>query len=188
MICLLIYNLISVNKDRPAWVADPFRMRNVGKNVTTDTKRIIGRRRSITRCPRSTSRNRNSSPECLRRNSGRVVSLFYVLFCFSLDWKIGNVCQNDDEKILFLLCVRAERSQGSYRTYRTAPPYAEDATMRSKTSKRGGIVIESTRAPHPMCPNTRSCCCLMLLFNLGLLLICLGFVIVLQLNDPPFVW
>ena len=39
-----------------------------------------------------------------------------------------------------------------------------------------------------MCPNTRSCCCLMLLFNLGLLLICLGFVIVLQLNDPPFVW
>jgi hypothetical protein len=28
----------------------------------------------------------------------------------------------------------------------------------------------------------------MLLFNLGLLLVCLGFVIVLQLNDPPFVW
>lgn len=82
----------------------------------------------------------------------------------------------------------SELSQGSYRTYRTAPPYTEDATLRSKTSKRGGIVIESSRAPHPMCPNTRSCCCLMLLFNLGLLLVCLGFVIVLQLNDPPFVW
>ncbi|XP_057369483.1 uncharacterized protein LOC130690494 [Daphnia carinata] len=82
----------------------------------------------------------------------------------------------------------SELSQGSYRTYRTVPPYTEDATLRSKTSKRGGIVIESSRAPHPMCPNTRSCCCLMLLFNLGLLLICLGFVIVLQLNDPPFVW
>jgi len=79
-------------------------------------------------------------------------------------------------------------SQGSYRTYRTAPPYTEDATMRSKTSKRGGIVVETSRAPHPLCPNTRSCCCLLLLFNLGLLLICLGFVIVLQLNDPPFVW
>ncbi|KAI9558851.1 hypothetical protein GHT06_015640 [Daphnia sinensis] len=82
----------------------------------------------------------------------------------------------------------SELSQGSYRTYRTVPPYTEDATLRSKTSKRGGIVIESSRAPHPMCPNTRSCCCLMLLFNLGLLLVCLGFVIVLQLNDPPFVW
>ena len=82
---------------------------------------------------------------------------------------------------------KTKHSQGSYRTYRTAPHY-EDATLRSKTSKRGGIVIESMRAPHPMCPNTRSCCCLMLLFNLGLLLVCLGFVIVLQLNDPPFVW
>lgn len=82
----------------------------------------------------------------------------------------------------------SELSQGSYRTYRTAPPYTEDATMRSKTSKRGGIVVETSRAPHPLCPNTRSCCCLLLLFNLGLLLICLGFVIVLQLNDPPFVW
>jgi len=81
----------------------------------------------------------------------------------------------------------SELSQGSYKTYRSAP-YSEDATLRSKKSKRGGIVIETTRAPHPLCPNTRSCCCLMLLFNLGLLLICLGFVIVLQLNDPPFVW
>lgn len=81
----------------------------------------------------------------------------------------------------------SELSQGSYKTYRSAP-YSEDATLRSKKSKRGGIVIESTRAPHPLCPNTRSCCCLMLLFNLGLLLICLGFVIVLQLDDPPFVW
>lgn len=112
--------------------------------------------------------------------------------CYEFSMK-ANQKMIDPTEISLLLSLSTttqhdERSQGSYRTYRTAPPYTEDATMRSKTSKRGGIVIETSRAPHPMCPNTRSCCCLMLLFNLGLLLICLGFVIVLQLNDPPFVW
>ncbi|KAK2722976.1 uncharacterized protein LOC136034681 [Artemia franciscana] len=70
----------------------------------------------------------------------------------------------------------------SYRTVRSTP------STKTKTSRHGRIVIETTRAPHPLCPDTKSFCCLMCLFNLGLLLVCLGFVIVLQLSDPPFVW
>ena len=144
-------------------------------NITITMRTIDPTRLSITKCPRSTSRNRNSSPGCPHRNSGEKSGLSF-LKKFSRSTRI------------VVIIIMLSYSQGSYRTYRTAPPYTEDATLRSKTSKRGGIVIESSRAPHPMCPNTRSCCCLMLLFNLGLLLVCLGFVIVLQLNDPPFVW
>ena len=41
---------------------------------------------------------------------------------------------------------------------------------------------------NPFCPNTKGVCCLMVLTNLSLILICIGFVIVLQLTDPPVVW
>jgi len=43
-------------------------------------------------------------------------------------------------------------------------------------------------APNPFCPNTKGVCCLMVLTNLSLILICIGFIIVLQLTDPPVVW
>ena len=43
-------------------------------------------------------------------------------------------------------------------------------------------------APNPFCPNTKGICCLMILVNLGLILICIGFIIVLQLPEPAFVW
>ena len=38
------------------------------------------------------------------------------------------------------------------------------------------------------CPNTRGICCLMALINLGLILVAIGFIIVLQLPEPAFVW
>ena len=38
------------------------------------------------------------------------------------------------------------------------------------------------------CPNTRGVCCLLILVNLALILVALGFIIVLQLPDPAFVW
>lgn len=43
-------------------------------------------------------------------------------------------------------------------------------------------------APNPFCPNVKGVCCLMLLLNLGLILVTLGFVIVMQFMEPLFVW
>ena len=43
-------------------------------------------------------------------------------------------------------------------------------------------------APNPFCPNTKGICCLMLLINLGLILVTLGFVVVIQFFEPLFVW
>lgn len=43
-------------------------------------------------------------------------------------------------------------------------------------------------APNPFCPNVKGVCCLMLLLNLGLILVTLGFVIVIQFVEPLFVW
>lgn len=43
-------------------------------------------------------------------------------------------------------------------------------------------------APNPFCPNAKGVCCLMLLINLGLILVTLGFVIVIQFVEPVFVY
>lgn len=43
-------------------------------------------------------------------------------------------------------------------------------------------------APNPFCPNAKGVCCLMLLINLGLILVTLGFVIVIQFVEPLFVY
>ena len=61
-------------------------------------------------------------------------------------------------------------------------------TVKTKTSRVGKMEIETMTAPHPFCPNTKGMCCLMVLLNLGLLLVTLGFIVVLQLRDPAFVW
>lgn len=61
-------------------------------------------------------------------------------------------------------------------------------TGRSHTSRRAGARVEAMSAPNPFCPNLRGVCCLMLLINLGLILITLGFVIVIQFVEPFFVW
>ncbi|CAL4121233.1 unnamed protein product, partial [Meganyctiphanes norvegica] len=83
---------------------------------------------------------------------------------------------------------RSEISQYSYRSYRTGGGQSDVVSVKTKTTRGGKLVMETMVAPHPCCPNTKSVCCLMILLNLALLLITLGFVVVLQLYDPAFVW
>lgn len=61
-------------------------------------------------------------------------------------------------------------------------------TGRSGRSRQAGARIEAMSAPNPFCPNVRGVCCLMLLINLGLILVTLGFVIVIQFVEPVFVY
>lgn len=61
-------------------------------------------------------------------------------------------------------------------------------TGRSNRSRRAGAQVELMSAPNPFCPNVKGVCCLMLLLNLGLILVTLGFVIVIQFMEPLFVW
>lgn len=61
-------------------------------------------------------------------------------------------------------------------------------TGRSNRSRRAGAHVELMSAPNPFCPNVKGVCCLMLLLNLGLILVTLGFVIVIQFMEPLFVW
>merc|ERR1719382_2188944 len=60
------------------------------------------------------------------------------------------------------------------------------STVKSKNTMKAGLAVETMSAPNPFCPNTRGVCCLMVLANLAL--ICIGFIIVLQLTDPPVIW
>lgn len=62
------------------------------------------------------------------------------------------------------------------------------STVRNKTGRKAGVVVETMAAPNPFCPNTKGVCCLLLLLNLGLILVTLGFVIVIQFFEPFFVW
>ncbi|XP_062552599.1 uncharacterized protein LOC134217799 isoform X1 [Armigeres subalbatus] len=57
-----------------------------------------------------------------------------------------------------------------------------------RSSRRHGAKVEAMSAPNPFCPNVKGVCCLMLLLNLGLILVTLGFVIVMQFTEPLFVW
>ncbi|KAF3427593.1 hypothetical protein E2986_04472 [Frieseomelitta varia] len=61
--------------------------------------------------------------------------------------------------------------------------YGSAKSVKSHTSRKDGIIIETMSTPNPFCPNTKGVCCLMLLLNLGLILIALGFVIVIQFWD-----
>ncbi|KAF0758711.1 Uncharacterized protein FWK35_00018365 [Aphis craccivora] len=87
---------------------------------------------------------------------------------------------------------RSNRSRGpapshySYRSNGLAP--SEVSTVKSKITRKPGVTIETMSAPNPFCPNTKGMCCLMLLLNLGLILVTLGFVIVIQFFEPLFVW
>ncbi|KYN43384.1 hypothetical protein ALC56_02110 [Trachymyrmex septentrionalis] len=62
------------------------------------------------------------------------------------------------------------------------------STVKTRTSRKGGIIVETMSTPNPFCPNTKGVCCLMLLLNLGLILVTLGFVIVIQFFQPLVVW
>jgi len=80
-------------------------------------------------------------------------------------------------------------SQYTYRSGRSGRTGVSDGvSVKTKTTAGGKLRVETMTAPHPCCPNTRSCCCLMILMNLALLLITLGFVVVLQLYEPIIVW
>ncbi|KAI5718081.1 hypothetical protein M8J77_015895 [Diaphorina citri] len=65
---------------------------------------------------------------------------------------------------------------------------SEISTVKSKISRKPGMTIETMSAPNPFCPNTKGICCLMLLLNLGLILVTLGFVIVIQFFEPFIIW
>lgn len=62
------------------------------------------------------------------------------------------------------------------------------STVKAQTPRKDGIIIETMSTPNPFCPNTKGICCLMLLLNLGLILVTLGFVIVIQFFQPLVVW
>lgn len=66
--------------------------------------------------------------------------------------------------------------------------YGSAKSVKSHASRKDGIVIETMSTPNPFCPNTKGVCCLMLLLNLGLILVALGFVIVIQFFQPLVVW
>ncbi|KAJ9575904.1 hypothetical protein L9F63_007216 [Diploptera punctata] len=76
----------------------------------------------------------------------------------------------------------------SHYSYRSGRAPSEVSTVKTKTSRKGGLMVETMAAPNPFCPNTKGMCCLMLLVNLGLILVTLGFVIVIQFFEPLIVW
>ncbi|XP_072157147.1 uncharacterized protein [Bemisia tabaci] len=72
-------------------------------------------------------------------------------------------------------------------SYVSGPPGSQ-ISVKTKVKRKPGMTIETMSAPNPFCPNTKGICCLMLLLNLALILIALGFVIVVQFFEPLFVW
>ena len=81
-----------------------------------------------------------------------------------------------------------------HRTYQSKPRSIYSVASSRKTGRsahsqrRMGARVEAMTAPNPFCPNIRGVCCLMLLINLGLILVTLGFVLVIQFVEPLFVW
>jgi len=78
------------------------------------------------------------------------------------------------------------KSMKSAGTHRTGASGA--STVKSKNTMKAGLAVETMSAPNPFCPDTKGVCCLMVLTNMAIILICIGFVIVLQLTDPPEIW
>lgn len=76
----------------------------------------------------------------------------------------------------------------SHYSYRSGVAPSVTSTVKSKTSRKGGVQVETMAAPNPFCPNIKGMCCLMLLLNLGIILVTLGFVIVIQFFEPVYVW
>ncbi|XP_043273458.1 uncharacterized protein [Venturia canescens] len=78
----------------------------------------------------------------------------------------------------------AERAPSNY----SGSARSGHSTVKTHTSRHGGVIVETMSTPNPFCPNTKGICCLMLLLNLGLILVTLGFVIVIQFFTPLVVW
>lgn len=95
--------------------------------------------------------------------------------------------------------IKLLRTHSRYSRYSHRPPsraprsvYSVASTAKTGRSARSttkrGAKIETMSAPNPFCPNVKGVCCLMLLLNLGLILVTLGFVIVVQFYEPFYVW
>ncbi|EDW73390.1 uncharacterized protein Dwil_GK16674 [Drosophila willistoni] len=78
-------------------------------------------------------------------------------------------------------------SRGAPRSVYSVASTAKTGRSARSTTKRGAK-IETMSAPNPFCPNVKGVCCLMLLLNLGLILVTLGFVVVVQFYEPVYVW
>ncbi|XP_023023595.1 uncharacterized protein [Leptinotarsa decemlineata] len=76
----------------------------------------------------------------------------------------------------------------SHYSYRSGMTPSVASTAKSKGSRKAGMTVEAMAAPNPFCPNIKGMCCLMLLLNLAIILVTLGFVIVIQFFDPLYVW
>lgn len=83
---------------------------------------------------------------------------------------------------------RYSRGAPSHYSYRSGVAPSMASTTKTRTSRKGGVTVETMAAPNPFCPNIKGMCCLMLLLNLGLILVTLGIVIVIQFIEPFFVW
>ncbi|VEN34250.1 unnamed protein product [Callosobruchus maculatus] len=84
---------------------------------------------------------------------------------------------------------RSSRTRApSHYSYRSAVAPSVASTARTKGSRKMGMTVEAMAAPNPFCPNIKGMCCLMLLLNLAIILVTLGFVIVIQFFEPLYVW
>ncbi|XP_018330742.1 uncharacterized protein LOC108740750 [Agrilus planipennis] len=82
---------------------------------------------------------------------------------------------------------RSHRAPSHY-SYRSDKAPSVTSTVKTRNSRKAGVTVEAMAAPNPFCPNIKGMCCLMLLLNLGIILVTLGFVIVIQFIEPLFVW
>lgn len=108
----------------------------------------------------------------------------------------GSICDNGSDIYITSAAYRTTSdishvSHPSSRLGHRTPShysYGSAKSVKSQTSRKDGIIIETMSTPNPFCPNTKGVCCLMLLLNLGLILVALGFVIVIQFFQPLIVW
>ncbi|XP_018566880.1 uncharacterized protein LOC108907620 isoform X2 [Anoplophora glabripennis] len=84
---------------------------------------------------------------------------------------------------------RSSRARApSHYSYRSGVAPSVASTAKSRSSRKAGMTVEAMATPNPFCPNIKGMCCLMLLLNLGIILVTLGFVIVIQFYEPVYVW
>ncbi|XP_076753095.1 uncharacterized protein LOC143424721 [Xylocopa sonorina] len=141
------------------------------------------------------SRNMHNSRGSVLSGSSR-----HSLHPLSKSTSHGSLCDNGSDIYVTSAAYRAT-SDISHISHQSLTPssrlghrapshysYGSAKSVKSHTSRKDGIIIETMSTPNPFCPNTKGICCLMLLLNLGLILVTLGFVIVIQFFQPLIVW
>lgn len=106
---------------------------------------------------------------------------------FVLSNECHSISQSKLMRLNFILCSRYTHRSNAHGPRSLYSVASSTKTGRSNRSRRAGARLEAMSAPNPFCPNVKGVCCLMLLLNLGLILVTLGFVIVIQFIEP-FVW